>query len=368
MALSRPTALAAVRDCESEAEIAAILLGGACTPADPASFTRIAIRHGMAPLLIRAGVTARLPQAEARRLMEIARERAVVTEIRNRELERVLGALHHHGIDALVVKGAHLGNFCYEESYLRTRLDADLVVRKSGWHEAGRVLEQLGYRRQPDQTGDVVLGQATFDLQGGCGAPLDVHWRFARPHVAAQAFEFDDLFERSVPLPRLSKYARGPARADALAIACVHQIAHHPGQERLIWMYDLHLLTRALTEDEIGGFVRMAVSRGITQVCASAVGRAAGVFPSAGAAALLAALRAECRAEPSAALIGRRRGIDDVWADLKALRGWRERGELVAGHLLPPAAYMRTHYAPSSRAPLPWLYLRRVLCGMRGWF
>jgi len=40
---------------------------------------------------------------------------------------------------------------------------------------------------------------------------------------------------------------------------------------------------------------------------------------------------------------------------------------LATQHVLPPAAYMREIYAPSSTAPLPWLYARRAWGGARRW-
>jgi len=54
--------------------------------------------------------------------------------------------------------------------------------------------------------------------------------------------------------------------------------------------------------------------------------------------------------------------------DLRALPGWRARARLIAGHLFPPAGYMRNTYAPSSHAILPWLYAARFVRGLRGWY
>ncbi len=54
-----------VRDVVSEEEIAAILLGGRRRPARPSSFTYVAVRHGVASLLVDAGVTELLPAAVA---------------------------------------------------------------------------------------------------------------------------------------------------------------------------------------------------------------------------------------------------------------------------------------------------------------
>jgi hypothetical protein len=54
-------------------------------------------------------------------------------------------------------------------------------------------------------------------------------------------------------------------------------------------------------------------------------------------------------------------------SDLRALPSWKDRVRLAREHLLPPSGYMRDVYARGSRAPLTWLYLKRVLVGTRRW-
>jgi hypothetical protein len=59
--------------------------------------------------------------------------------------------------------------------------------------------------------------------------------------------------------------------------------------------------------------------------------------------------------------------MDVLMADLRALGSWTHRWQLVKEHVFPPAQYMRDVYAPSSRAPLSFLYARRALVGARKW-
>ncbi|MDQ3348989.1 MAG: nucleotidyltransferase family protein [Acidobacteriota bacterium] len=356
-AVTRPSE---VRDLASEREIGAILLGERSPPRDPSSFTCMAMRHAMAPLLVRARVSELLPPIYASRLVDEARRQAVLTEVRERELKRVLEALHETGVDALLIKGAHLASSCYPESHLRTRSDTDLFVRAGDRRIVGAALARLRYRPQSLQTGHLVLGQTLFDRDDAVGAALDVHWRIAQPALAASLFEFDDLWSRSVPLTRLSLVARGPSAADALALACVHQAAHHPGHDLLLWMYDIHLLLTGFSPDDARAFVKLVEMRRMAAVCVAGLESAAVVFPGPLVTDLLARLRPADPGEPSAALLrphGRLRGI---LLDLRALDGFEARARLAAGHLFPPPAYMRETFGPSSRAPLAWLYLRRL--------
>ena len=66
-------------------------------------------------------------------------------------------------------------------------------------------------------------------------------------------------------------------------------------------------------------------------------------------------------------LHGERAQLATLASDLRALPSWRDRGVLIYEHLFPPRSYMRGVYAPASRAPLPVLYLRRVVRGAWRW-
>jgi len=61
-------------------------------------------------------------------------------------------------------------------------------------------------------------------------------------------------------------------------------------------------------------------------------------------------------------------GSHAALADVRALGSAKDRARLIREHLLPPAGYMREVYARGSRAPLPWLYARRLAFGARAWW
>ena len=353
-----------VRDWAAEREIAAVLRGVRVTPSDPAAFAYSAVRHAVAALVVKRGVADRLPAHEATRLAEETRRQAAIIEFRDRAARVVIEALHDAGIEALAIKGVYLGNTLYPESFLRGREDTDLVIRVSDRGPALRVLRDLGYERHAEQTGEAVLGQIMFDRPHGPGVPLDIHWRLARPHAAAALFDVDAMMVRSIAIPRLGPHARGPAVADALALACVHRAAHHPGHDLLLWTYDVHLLVAALSDTEAETFARMTVERGMALLCGSMIQEASDAFHHPRAADLARRLSSEAGNEPSAALIHPRRWWSTLHTDLRAMPRWSDRVRLLAGHAFPPAAYMRSTFAPDSRAPLGWLYARRLMRAM----
>jgi hypothetical protein len=353
---------------EVERALAAALLGQPAPPVAPAALGEAALHHQLAPLLVRAGLGPHFPEDAAERLRSTAREHAVLAIVRDRELARVIGGLHASRVRCLVIKGAHLAHVCYPCSYLRIRADADLVVRPDDREAAIETLRTLGYRRRQDlQTGSDVLGQMLFAHDHHPGSDVDLHWRLSAPRRAAALFDTDALLARAVPLPALGPHARGPSLADALAIACVHQVAHHRGDDRLLWMYDVHLLLQALDDLDADLFVHRAAERGMAQICRRVIDGAAARLPSLRAAEVSEKLQAAAAVEPAAVLLDARAPIASMIDDLSAERGWRARMRLLAGHLFPPPAYMRATWAPDSRAPLPVLYARRLLQGVPRW-
>ena len=349
-----------------EAELCAALRGEGVEPLDPPAFAAAAVDEGLAPLLLDAGGLRGVPPAADEILRTEVRRQLGLAAVRETELRRVLADLAAAGVEVLLFKGAHLAYALYPHPALRPRLDTDLLVRPGARDAATRALESLGYQRRPLITGDAVQGQAIFETPALASGLLDVHWRLASPVVAAALLSFDELWHDSTALPALGPAARGPSLPDAMAIAAVHQAAHHAAEPRLAWRYDVHRLLAALTDEALEGFAERARTRGMSAICGAAVRAAEERFPSARGARLLPLL--EGAADRSAALLTARTPHQQALMDLRALHGWRARGAYVAAHLFPPADYMRATYARASRAPLPWLYARRILTGARRWF
>ena len=322
--------------------------------------------EGLAPLLWQSPSRPPLPSACIDRLREDVRCQLALATVREPELRRVFAAFATAGVDALLIKGAHVAYAFYPEPSLRPRHDTDLLIRPGDEQKAHAVLETLGYRRQPAITGAAVQGQVIFDCDRVPGSVLDVHWRLASPVVAAELFDFSALWHRAQPIPALGSGARGPHPLDALAIAAVHLVAHHPNERGLLWLYDLRVIADALGLNERTEFADHARKRKMMTVCGTALRRSHERFPSAASAVLVATLGCD-EPEPSAALLDRRGPSAQALLDVRALRGWRARTGYMAGHLFPPSDYMRRRYAPGSRAPLPWLYAARIIRGARKW-
>jgi hypothetical protein len=332
--------------------------------------------HGVLPLLFQSvhATPAWIGWPEALRaaVRDTAQRRAVTELAQRQDVARILDAFAARGIDALILKGAALAHTLYAEPWLRPRGDTDLLIRIRHRQAALEVLQEHGYRRADSAGGELASSEATFS-KAGSALPLDLHWRISNSSLLASMADFDALRARALPVPAFGPHAWSPGMVDAVLLAATHRATHHQmpfysGErarrgDRLIWLYDLHLLVPRLGPAQLDELAQRAARSRVAGLCLDALEATHAAFDTALPAMLMAELaRAASQPEPSMLFLhgGRRRLL---LAELRALPGWRERGRLLREHALPPGDYMLRKYGTQRRWLLPALYVRRAF----GW-
>jgi hypothetical protein len=297
-----------------------------------------------------------------------ARMQAALDMLREHELIAVLAAFAGAGVGTLLLKGAALAYSHYPEPALRTRCDVDLWIRPADHDTATHLLEGLGYRRPNAVTGTLVSYEESHSKRAGpVDHVVDLHWQISNRQAFARAFCFEEACARAVPVPQLGASARALCPPHALLLACMHRAAHlsseGPEGNRLVWLYDIHLLANAMTAIEWRDFAQLCgvkEMRGISLDALTSTERAfATVLPR----EVLDSLATQGAVELSAAYLetDRRRLL---LTNLRALPTWRERATLVRESLFPPGEYLLAKYRARSRWLLPWWYVRRAAEGM----
>ncbi|HKW01228.1 MAG TPA: nucleotidyltransferase family protein [Vicinamibacterales bacterium] len=339
---------------------------------DPEALVSSAEAHAVLPLVAARLLPRRdLPEALRPRLEDAARRAVVDDLVQEAELKRLIHALSAAGLRPVLMKGAHLAYAYYERPDLRPRVDADLLVARGDEAAAARELQRLGYAPREQSHGDLVSYQSAYALtrNGATLHVVDLHWRIANPQRFGQVLSYEDANAAAEPVPSLGPDARALSPVHALLIACVHPVAHHANQHCLLWQYDIHLVASEFDDEDWREFAAVARAGGVAGVCRASLARAFDDFglsiPREAWFALVDSTGAD--AGTSAYLAGGRRHVQRVWWDLRSLPTWHERSRLLRQHLFPSAQYMRQVYAPSSGAPLPWLYARRVWHGAQKW-
>lgn len=295
-------------------------------------------------------------------------------------LKQVLEQLAGLGVQPVLFKGTALAYGLYPSPVLRSRGDTDLIVPFADRGRVAQALEHLGFRRETGVSSNFISYQASFTqtAAGGARHSLDLHWRINNSQLLARLFTYEELRTRAQPVPELSPHAFAAGKVDALLLACMHRsghkqapyyvddVAYYSG-DRLIWLYDIHLLAQKLTPDEWHEFMDRATQKGLRAVCLEGLGRAQTRFGTPVARDVIEALGRPGHPEPSVRYL-ESSAARRLWLDFCAIDGWQGKLGFMGELLFPPASYMHQKYPDAGSAGLPWLYLRRATGGMFNYF
>lgn len=350
--------------------------------ADAARVIERGAYHGVQALLHQhtgAGRGARLGWPEA--AVDACRRQAIAQaawEMRHQHLlNQVLARLADIGVRPVLFKGTALAYDLFPEPFLRARGDSDFIVPERDWRRVAEALESLGFEyRQEGISGGFSAHQATYsrlEPAGGVHA-LDLHWRISNNEAMSRLFSYEELRSQALALPGLGPDALAAGRAHALAIACMHRMGHehhpyfvdgeaHYGGDRLIWLYDIHLLLGSLSPPQHEELAGLAERKGLRAVCLEGIEQARARFHTPVPESTLGAMARPGAPEPVADYLG-----GTAWqrrlADFRALGGARAKLGFLAEMVFPPASYMRSKYPDAGMRWLPWLYLRRAGAGI----
>lgn len=339
------------------------------TAADSEAFGDAISLHGMAPLVFEraSALHVRWPPSVMARLRGVALHAAAAEPLRQRDLLDVIEAFRRASIEVLILKGSALAYQIYAAPEHRPRADTDLLIRRTEVEAARALLESHGYAGRVLSGDPLANRQQAFARVDPFGVEhvYDLHWDVTNTPVVRNALGFEELLARSVPVTSLHESALAPSMFDALLLACIHRAAHHHDSERLIWLYDIHLLHGLMSDDERTEFRRQAALRGVSAICARSLLLAEEWF-AVGVSDSIAQWSVESgrAGEPSARFLDHeRRQASVLVEDLRAL-GWRERLQRLRDLALPPAAFLRASFPSAPRAALPVLYLWRATRGV----
>ena len=297
-------------------------------------------------------------------------------EMRHQQvLARTLASLHLIGIQPVLIKGTALAYSLYGDPAWRVRGDTDLIIPAADRAAAHDALIALGYVRSVGVSGELVSYQASYTAHEADGSQhtLDLHWKINNSELLARLFTYEELRRDATPLAGLSAHALGPSHVQSLLLACMHRSTHkqnpyyiggtlHHEADRLIWLYDIHLLAQRFTHDDWNDLASLATQKGLRAVCLEGMSHARACFHTQYPQFVLDALARPGAIELPDRYLGGGRWRQQ-WMDLLAVEGLPNRGRLLRELAFPPADYMRARFGAAS-GPLAWLYLRRAVNGV----
>jgi hypothetical protein len=337
--------------------------------------------HGVLALLL-----GRLPRDPKDRngwpndVLQASHQRALeqaMWELRHQAiLQEVFSKLAAAGVRPVVFKGTALAYALYPEGALRSRGDTDLIIPPQTQALVSDILTQLGFKRETGMSGESVSYQASFTRTelAGDSHTLDVHWRINNSELLSRMFSHEELLRHAQPLPELGPEALAAGPVHALLLACMHRATHkhnpyyvdgvaYYSGDRLIWLYDIHLLAKSFTSAQWDEFLHLADQKGLRSVCREGLELARISFHTVIPEHVLAALENTGQTEVVARYFAS--GVlHQQWMDFCAIPGITHKLEFLAETVIPPASYMRQKYPQAKPGSLPWLYLRRATGGI----
>jgi hypothetical protein len=332
------------------------LAGEPCTwprLAEPA--VSVLVGQGIAPLLY---ANARVPE-----LRDAAVRAAALEPLRTIDLQEVLAALAGRGVTSLLLKGAALAHDLYERPELRPRVDTDLLIDTAALPAAREVLLELGFSEQVTSGDEHALRQRMFHREDrqGVAHTYDLHWSVANSPLVSGVLRFDGI--APVSLPNLGRNALALPHVEALLLACVHRVAHHHDDERLIWLVDIAKLRSTLSAAERKRFEVLVAERRVLAICRRSFQAADEWLGADGW-----RLPDSTDDEPSRIFLDRELTYGAMTlANFRALP-WPARLARLRQLAFPPVAFMRSSFPGQEHTAVSLLYMKRGIRGVRRLF
>ena len=301
-------------------------------------------------------------------LAEEVRYQTITQSLRRLELQKTLSLLRSHGIDFLLMKGVPLSYLLYPSPVIRPSVDVDLLICDGDVEIVKILMAREGYRLFDSIKDDVIAGEFCFlkEDEHGVNHVFDFHWKTSKPLVFSSVFSFLELKEASIPVEALGPGVRTLSYAHAMLLACVHRVAHHHDDDRLIWLYDIHLLAELLGASGLRAFSELAATKKMALVCHRGLSLTAQRFGTTVSEEMLAYLReAGSREALSEPYLRTKNSLRRDFISNLEILPLRKKIRFLRQCLFPPADYMMRKYASSNQFLLPFFYLRRGFSGIR---
>lgn len=235
---------------------------------------RLAVVHGVAPLLHQAWSNASgpVPEALLTELQQLRRQSGLYGALGLCQRDEVLQILEQEGIPCLVLKGAALARTWYGDLSLRPFVDIDLWVTADKLAHAHAALLRVGYH----ESGRPRTGHHGVPLhKEGLPCAVEIHHRITSLPLR-QSPSFAEFDARAITLPLEGSPLRSLSAEDTLLHLCLHVLEHmEPSQGwRLRHLCDIarHIQT---FEIDWQVFAHQTEVLGVRASCGAALGLAA---------------------------------------------------------------------------------------------
>ena len=284
--------------------------------------------------------------------------------IQTRELFRILKDLAEKGVNYILFKGSWLGHRYYSSSYLRPRVDTDILITRENLTLVKETLLEHGYLIQPPASRERFPQIISYKpLVNGRESVIDVHWHWTNRRILPYALTFADFYRHSEVFPKNNVTLRGTGPAHSIFITVMHRYLHHPEDTHLIWYKDIHLIVSAMSDHHWRLLANLSRKQGVWEIVLADIKQSQTLFGALPHLQKSIHSTSHCFPPPKKG----EQGNQAIWADFLGSKGIKNKGYFLLETLFPPMTFMKWRYKISNRYTfyglLPFLYLWRILMG-----
>lgn len=269
------------------------------------------------------------------------------SDLNTRGLNKLFKNLKNAGLrKCILFKGAALAHTYYPEPWMRPRTDSDCLISQQDHDKFEAVLiSQLEFKKLFAIEGKLVSYQSTYvrKLTKNTNLILDLHWRINNRQTLAKLYTIDEISERGTTTASLNNAVIIPSAVDSILLSCIHRLGHHTGDERLIWLYDIHILANILDEDSWEELCLLCEDKMIAAITLDALNVCKDLLNTdipESAEKLLRELAS--RDEPSKLMLKRSTTQWQLFKqDLNSLDNYKLKAQLLKENLFPSSEYIR---------------------------
>lgn len=308
------------------------------------------------------------PDELRRRFSERTMQLVSISLLWKQEFLEVHSRLLDAKLPLLLLKGLALSYNLYPAPYLRPFGDVDVLFQDQETTEkAYKLLETAGYKRPNEISGKYIYHLLSCRKNSPTGFifTLGLHWRINNLNYFANAYSYEELEATSQSVPQLSPEVHTLSLENALLLACLHRIAHTPDgkSNRLIWLYDIHLLANIMEEHQWTAFIDMSIRKNLAGVSVNGLLKSKKNLNTYIPDRVIDALNNHASTDPFHAMQNGSRWIF-YFRIFQSMPGWTERLCFLLENLLPPSEYMLVKYNRKNIFWLPILYILRLAGGL----
>jgi len=299
--------------------------------------------HGVSMLMLKAGC---LSESVAEQLKPRKALMAANSALKAATLVKVFNRLKKAGLgQCILFKGTALAHAYYPDPWLRPSTDSDCLIAPHDRLKFDKAFQKLKFKKLFAIEGELLSYQSTYSrvLSGDVALNIDLHWRINNRQTLAKSFSLSELSERGTSVASLNHAVLIPSAVDSILLACIHRIGHHANDERLIWLYDIHLLSSQLNDDEWEELCLLCEDKNLAAITLDALRTCEDLLGTQIPTSALETLKQlSRRKEPSKLFLQRQFSEWQVFKqDIKALPGIQLKLQLIAEHLFPESDYIR---------------------------